>query len=441
MLRYGLTSLLLVCFARSAGAQPTEPAPTPAPAPAPEPDVAPAPAPAPEPAAAPEAMPAPAPGPAKAKAKSKSVPLTASYEQGKGAAIATDDGSFELRLALRNQFRFESTRPTEDGAQFVSHFVVPRSRLQLEGHVFGEDNRYKVELSLGDRGSFSFVRDIYVDRPVSGAVRLRIGQWKRPFNRQEIVSDFASELNERANTADFAGGGRDLGIALHNDYEKSPDGLEWVVGVFNGFSGGSDRPTLTTTCSSGMTGLACTNPTPSNFPTDFGPAVVARVGWNTGGIKGYSEGDLEGGPLRTAIGLSYKVDLANLAKGAQSSVADNLSHGVEADAMIKVEGLDVELGAYVMKLKAADAQLGVLVQGGYFVTPKRAQVAARFAFVPAPGARKQLEMRAAFNWYWEGHAYKWATDVGAVQLTGTDPTTMTSDKPDLQLRTMLQLTF
>jgi len=355
------------------------------------------------------------------------VPLEATYEKGKGVAIATDDGSFEMRMSLRNQFRLETTRATEDGAQFVSHFVVPRSRLQFEGHVFGEENRYKLELGLGDRGSFSFIKDIYFDRELGGAVRLRIGQWKRPFNRQEIVSDFASELNERANTAEFVGGGRDLGIALHNDYEKSPDGLEWALGVFNGFSGGSDRPVIVTPAAGAPT------PAPSNFPTDFGPAIVARVGWNTGGIKGYSEGDLEGGPLRTAIGVSYKIDLANL--------AGEKSHGVEADAMIKVAGLGVELGAYLMKIKTGDAQLGALAQVGYFVTPKEAQVAARFAIAPAAGTRKQLEARGAFNWYWEGHAYKWSTDVGVVQLTGEDPITMATDKPDLQVRTMLQLTF
>ena len=40
------------------------------------------------------------------------------------------------------------------------------------------------------------------------------------------MSDFASEFNERAITATFAGGGRDLGLAIHNDYEKSPEGLK-----------------------------------------------------------------------------------------------------------------------------------------------------------------------------------------------------------------------
>ena len=44
------------------------------------------------------------------------------------------------------------------------------------------------------------------------------------------------------------------------------------------------------------------------------------------------------------------------------SVSDNLSHGIEADAMLKSNGFGLELGVYMMKLKTADAQYGVLVQ-------------------------------------------------------------------------------
>jgi hypothetical protein len=394
-----------------------------------------------QPAPAPEAEPAPAPEPAGPK-PAQNPRVVATYD--KGVLLATEDGAFQLRVALRNQFRFELTRPTEDGAETDSRMYIPRSRLQLEGHVFGKDTRYKAEAALGDRGSFGHLRDVYLEqRLVSSPVWLRVGQWKRPFNRQELVSDFASELNERAITAEFAGGGRDVGVAVHNDYEKSPDGLEWAAGVFNGFSGGADRPVISTTCEEDPTTMEidCATPAPSNFPTDFSPAVVVRAGWNTGGIKGYSEGDLEGGPLRVAVGLAYKIDLADLGEGAEDSTADNLSHGLEADALVKTSGFDLQLGAYLMKIKSGDARLAAFVQAGYFVTPKRAQVAGRFAIVQAADDREQLEARAAFNWYFQGHAWKLANDVGVLQTTGEDPTTMTTDDPDLQVRSMAQLTF
>jgi hypothetical protein len=425
-------------------AQPAEPAvppnapPTPTAAPPPEAPLAPA-----------EALPAPAPDaatpapsaatPAKGTTEKAAPAMAVTYD--KGIAFETADKAFGLRLAFRNQLRFESLRATEDHSQFQSKFSITRARFQVEGHVFGNDTRYKLEFALDDVSQFAFVRDLFLDQRLGRTAWLRAGQWKRPFNRQELVADFASEFNERANTAAFVGGGRDLGVAVHNDYERSPEGLEWAIGVFNGFSGGADRPVVTTTCTQNTSGaISCTTPPPSSSPTDFGPAIVARVGWNIGKIKGYSEGDLEGGPLRAAIGASYKIDLANFAKRKEDTVADNMSHGVEVDLMLKAQGFGLELGMYLMKLKSADAQRGFFVQPGYFVVPKRLQVAGRFAYAPL-GNREQIEARAAFNVYWQGHAWKWANDVGVLKLTGEDPMTMTTDKPDVQVRSMLQLTL
>jgi hypothetical protein len=358
----------------------------------------------------------------------------------KGVKFATEDGEFSAKLGMRSQVRFESTRPTEPGAEFVNRIYIVRSRLGLEGNAFGSTNRYKIDLSLGDRGSFSFLKEFYVDK-VAGPVQIRFGQWKRPFNRQELVSDFSSQFNERANTAEFVGGGRDLGIAIHNGYETSPEGIEWAFGVFNGFSGGRDRPVITTTCVQNAAGITCATPAPTNVPADWGPALVARLGWNSKAIKGYSEGDLEGGPLRYAVAVSYKIDLANFSPGLESSTTENMSHGLEADAMVKVEGLSVEFGGYMMKLKSAGATYGALAQAGMFVIPKHAELAARFAIAPTTGDREQIEARGAFSWYWEGHRWKWATDIGLVKQTGSDPVTMATDDPDYQLRTMAQLTF
>jgi hypothetical protein len=434
-----------ILWARPALAQPTatpgspDAAATPAPATPPPIEAAVQPAPAPAPSQPPEAL-AVAPEPKEAKKDDKTA-LHASYD--KGLLFTTEDGTFETRVALRTQFRVEVFRPLDGVDEFQSRFSINRARLQLEGHVHGKDNRYKLELGLGDAGSFSFVKDLYLERKVS-SLWLRLGQWKRPYNRQEITSDFANEFAERAVTNEFAGGGRDIGFAVHNDYEKSKDGLEWVLGVFNGFSGGSDRPTqtTTTTCTSTATGaIDCRSATsrPSNLPTDFRPAIVTRVGWNFGKIKGYSEGDLEGGPLRFAVAASYKVDLANFTKGEQSSKVDNFSHAAEIDAIVN-EGLDVTVGVFVQKLPGIDAEFGALLQGGMFLVPKQTQLAARFAIHQAPLDRNQLEGRFAVNYYLSGHSLKLASDFGFLQLTGENAAGV-EDDPDLQARVTAQMTF
>jgi phosphate-selective porin OprO and OprP len=363
----------------------------------------------------------------------------------KGLVFQSDDGEFEMKLALRTQIRFETTRPGEDPGELATHVLIPRGRLQLEGHVFGKDTRYKLELNAADKSQFAFTKDLWVEQAMSsGKVVVRFGQWKQPFNRMEMVSDFGSEFNERANTAEFVEGGRDTGIAIHNDYEKSPEGLEWVFGVFNNFKAATDKPALATKCTDPTMADTCTTAVGTAAQSDWGPTLVLRVGWNLGKVKGYSEGDLDGGPLRLAVAANYKVDLG-LSFEKQDPMGDNhMQHAAGVDLLLKVEGFDAFLGGYMVKKGDGDAEMGATVQAGYFVTPKKMQIAARFSMIPNAGdtERKDLEIRGAFNYYWHGHQWKWATDFGVLQTTGDDGATpAVSDKADFQLRSMAQLTF
>lgn len=369
-----------------------------------------------------------------------------------GLKLSTPDDKWELKLAFRNQFRFESNRSFDDDTtsqqnEFENTFYIPRTRFVAEGHVFGKDNRFKAELGYGDRGNFAFLRDMYLEKRIPGSsVFFRAGQWKRPFDRAEIVSDFASTFNERSIVNALAGGGRSQGIAVHNQYEKSPEGIEWVVSVFNTFSGGGDRPQIETDCAETMPGVIdCETPPPRTFPTDFGPTIVGRIGWNSPGMKGYAESDFEGGPLRYAVGASYKIDLANFSQGARDSWFENTSHGLEVDTMIKAYGFTLEAGALMMILHGSDPEFGLFIQPSMFVVPDTIEIGGRFAWITVtqagamPGTtvdRNEIEARAAVNYYWQGHAWKVASDAGFVTLTGSDPF---EDNPDLQIRVMMQL--
>src|SRR5688500_16616536 len=97
---------------------------------------------------------------------------------------------------------------------------------------------------------------------------------------------------------------------------------------------------------------------PTNVPADIGPTVVARVGLNTGGMKGYAESDLEGGPLRLALGASYMADL----KEGQGSL---IEHRTELDLMLKLAGGSLTGAVYLSKLGEADGEVGFFAQAGY----------------------------------------------------------------------------
>ncbi len=450
MRRTLVSSATVLLLGGVAGAQPAPAEPPTAPAPAADQAQPPAAEPAPVAPTPPVDAEPPVVKPEEPK-KDEKPAVTAKY--GGGLKFSTADDQYELKLSFRNQMRFESNRSLDEEMparhnQFLNTFYIPRSRLQAEGHLFGDDNRFKVELGMGDAGSFAFVKDMYLEKKLGTApAYLRVGQWKRPFNRAELVSDFASTFNERSIQNELAGGGRSLGIAIHNEYEKSPEGLEYAVGIFNTFNGGSDRPVITTTCvqNPATTAISCVNSRPTTFPIDFGPTLVARIGFNSKNAKGYSESDLEGGPLRWAVGASYKIDFANFAKGSQPSWAENSSHGVEVDANIKANGISVTGGAVLMKIKSADPEFGFYLQPALMVVPKKAEIAARFALITLSQSaggmtfdRNEIEARAAFNYYWHGHTWKVASDVGFLKLTGDEPS---EDGGDFQLRVMMQLSI
>lgn len=373
-----------------------------------------------------------APGLALAQEPPPAEEPTGTVRYDKGTVITSPKGDFELKIVGRLQARWELHR-IDDGddstdEELTHFFSIPRARVTLEGHAFGDtDFKFQTEFGKG----FVFLRDFYLDQPLAG-FRLRVGQWKRPFSRQQITSSGSLQLVDRSVTDKFFGTGRDIGIAIHNNYEKSPEGLEWAVGIYNGTGDASRISCSGSGTNDPMTNLvdvdvSCKNP--SNVPTDIGPVVVVRAGWNVGKIKGYSESDLEGGPLRLAAGVSY---LGNLAEGD----SDAMIHQVGADFILKVEGASLAGGAYMQNLND-ETDFGLHVQGGYFFTPKRFEAVARFGLVPTAAASDDnvLEILGGFNWFAHGHSLKWQTDAG-VQRTTTDPAVT-----ELVVRTQAQLVF
>lgn len=374
------------------------------------------------------------------KKKDDKPAVSAKYDN--GLKLSAGEDLFGLEVSFRNQMRFEGNRSLEDGEQWEDHFYIARTRMQVEGYLDGEGNKFKVEFGFGDAGSFAFLKEMWIDRQIGKQLFVRTGLWRRPFSRQELVSDFAGHFMERSIANEFAGGGRDLGIALHNDYDQGVEGIEWIVGVFNGFSGGGDRPRQATSCDQDpMTlDIDCSVSRPNNFSSDFGPTVAARVGYSSPKMKGLSENDLEGGPLRYAVGVGYKIDLANFDGGQEDGWGSNTSHGLQADALIKSMGFSVHVMAVMMKLKSASPDYGALAQLGYMVMPKKLEVAGRFSLrtddEDDENDTNELEVRAALNYFLRKNYWRIGLDCGWNKLTGDGAM---DAKADLQVRAQLQM--
>jgi hypothetical protein len=139
--------------------------------------------------------------------------------------------------------------------------------------------------------------------------------------------------------------------------------------------------------------------------------VIGRVGWNQGGIKGYSEADLEGGPLRFGVAASVWLE------GDYDD--DNKSNQkVELDYVVKNAGLSTTGGLYAMTDQDGEeltdfkkSLVGFHLQAGYMLVPKHWQVVGRYAMVndwttKDTSAKDQQEISLGGNYYAFGHDAK-----------------------------------
>lgn len=315
----------------------------------------------------------------------------------KGFFLRSEDGKNEIKFKGRLQPYFTFSRGLDsDGKHDLrGGFEVRRARFNLEGHLHGDNILYKAETDFG-KGTAS-LKDFIVDIRLSGDTWLRFGQWKRPFSRQQMTSDAKLETTDRSITDKAFGAERDIGLALRNDYEASVP-IEWTFGVFNGFGVGT-RPIVN--ADGATTGF-------TNIPTEFKPAFIGRIGLNSEKAKGYSEADLEGGPLRWSAGASAWIE-TDFDKDDQSN------DKVELDYLIKANGFSTS-GALYMMTRQTDVQtlssqelayIGFHLQAGYMFAPKW-QAAARYAFVDGrpDDLRNTSEITVAGSYYGYGHDAK-----------------------------------
>lgn len=336
----------------------------------------------------------------------------------KGIIIESEDKRFKTQVQARVQGRYTYEAFTGEGEKDSTAFAVQRARLTLKGHAFEKNIGYKFQTDFGKGGSVT-LKDFFVDNDM-GSFRVRAGQFKRPFSRAQINSSGRLAFVDRAITDKGFNAGRDLGVMVHNNFEKSPD-LEWAVGVFNG---PGDKA---------VDG--------SNIPDFLGPVLVARVGVNRNGIKGYSEADLEGGPLRFGVAASALSEF--------DADRDNSSAlRAQVDYVVKSNGISSTGGFYLSTTQDdedfADQTLddiGFHLQAGYTAN-KMHHIGARFAMIfpqqeddlgntPDP----DMEITAGYSMFKHKHGFKWQTDIGLSAADGVDL------GDEVLVRTQLQLSF
>jgi hypothetical protein len=349
------------------------------------------------------------------------------YEKG----FFIEQGINKLAIQARVQTRY--THVSNDGAPNEDALAIQRARLTLKGEALVPELSYKFQADFGKGGAT--LKDFYFDYCLFDEMLcIRPGQYKRPFSRQQVSSSGTLEFVDRALTDKAFGAGRDIGVMIHDNYEKSPT-FEYALGFFNGTgdmshfsgSGEADLDSGEVEVSSG--GF-------SNVPDMWHPALVLRLGYNHGGIKGYSEADLEGGDFRLALGGSVETHFD--ADGGDDSLVK-----YQVDALVKAHGFS--LGAALYQTSAQDGtgfsdrttgdggghfQLGYVIGGAF-------QPVVRYGYVDPRnlgGDNLVEEYEVGLNYYADKHYLKLQSDLGALKAAEDDTT-------DWRLRVQAQLSF
>jgi phosphate-selective porin OprO and OprP len=307
-----------------------------------------------------------------------------------------------LELSNRVQFRFSYEDPGADQrltgtvapGDAKGSFRIRRAKTTLEGWFWKPELKYELQLSwAGPEAGASTntpLEDAIItwDASKKGLFEITFGQFKVPFGRQELTTSSGLQFVDRSLLTFEFTRGRDVGVMVGGQAQGGK--LAYRLGMFNGNAASQL----------------------SNANTKF--QYDARVTFSPFGDVKYREGDLESTdkPLVAFAAQFEHNDLRNA-----TNANDMLTVIGGGDVVFKYRGLSL-FGEYFFRRRtpeegAAFDSPGFNVQAGYFIVPKRLELALRFAgFDPtdAVSGNDRREKGVAVNYLLHGHNVKIQAD-------------------------------
>ena len=293
-----------------------------------------------------------------------------------GFYFKTLDNKFSAKINNRLQYKYQYTDrdigtdgiPDED----ESTFDFRRIRTKISGNAYDENIKYRLEW---DSSWDVTLLDAYVDFTHIPWANIWAGQGK-VFSRQVLTSSASLQMIDRADTISefrFQGDERKRGVAVHSD--KILDGkFDYSIGVYNPQARTTDNNINT------MLYLART----SYYP--FGP------------YESYKESDLEYTETFKAH-IGGGIGFEQIGQNESDSDEDEVDQTqLLAEFGFKYKGLSLAGEYHYRKRKVLDpletADLGTavsakeslhdqgfFVQGGYFIIPKKLEIAGRYELI------------------------------------------------------------
>ncbi len=276
-----------------------------------------------------------------------------------GTRIEFPDKGFMLQINALIKSSYVYTKAMK-GDTSTSDFNVRNARLVLSGYALNQEFKYRVEYD----GALNRLLDGYLTWNPCKEGEVKFGQFKTAISRQYASNSFKLMFPDASFASDY----------FNYGYQKAG---KVTAKVFDGAV---------------TAGLALSNGNsdgegPYAASVDAKNLLISDLRWNiTGKMNPYEESDL-GFTQDPAvnIGAAYAYSPQNTEIG---EVVESLNvNRVNVDANFKYRGLGVNAEYYVSNEdpKVADTESwttqGTYIQAGYFLLPKKFEVAGRWSYV------------------------------------------------------------
>lgn len=336
----------------------------------------------------------------------------------RGTRVEFPDTGFTSTIATELQTRYEFTdRDAESVEPNVSSFTVNRARLIIEGTALNKEFSYRLStdfISAADSdanfGASPSIRDAYIDwRPCADDTGVRMGAFKTGISRQFNTNQSTMQFADRSAASEYFTIGRQNGAMA---YTALADGM--VTGsaaIFNGESTqeGANLAGVDTR----QTGVVNLRVNP------IGKMDVAEEG----DIDWTEDAALSFGAAY-AYSSAHVGDVVGIQEGVGVSAPVSRSL-VNIDANFKYMGWSLHSEYYYQDVQNSDSDgnssftagepSGFYAQGGYFLMPKKLELAARYGYIDCAGGAaggscagvdNYNETAATINYYFWRHSLK-----------------------------------
>jgi phosphate-selective porin OprO/OprP len=319
------------------------------------------------------------------------------YEDGAYIKMKDDRWSLKVNLGIEPEFIYSIPDNGEDNGTFK----MRRVRLYMSGNAYEPWLQYYTQFSF--EGSSPALRDAYLQATKLSYLQPRAGQFKVPFDRAYLDSDFALQFIERSIASDAFSLQRDIGFQLAGDLLGKR--ITYAAGMFNG-SGANQ----------------------SNVNNNY--MYVGRVVWQPFGPYPYAQPPLgtKQDPL-FALGAAGAY-MPGLAPGERKTLAGPLGstsivpvnsdvYELTSDVAFRYKRFSLEGGYYYRNINPQESTniyhntdaWGIYAQAGFFFIPDKFEFAGRYSYVDpdnptGEGTNPQYELTFGLNYYFYGQRIK-----------------------------------